>query len=405
MIFQYLRKEYTMHPKKVLYSHIGCGNRGCEASAKTISKILNCEKEDFLILSKNGEDEIHCGTEKYASVKRIQDISGIKPLSSLPARILKLTGIDKNATTKYLYNKVLDRIGYQNIFLSTGGDLYCYGPETQARMRYLNNRIRENGGQLYLWACSIEPSALTPEILEDLTAYHYIFARESITYHALQEKGIKNVSLFPDPAFILEPEKWNNPTFCESKNYIGFNYSSHTNGGIGEETENFQAVLYCITKLLEQQNNCIILIPHVYWKEENDLIILRKIKSHFSANNRVMLIEENLSASQLKYIIANCSLFVGARTHSVIAAYSSNVPTLALGYSVKSKGIAQDIFGSYEEYVLDMKQKHSREDLYNAVCHIEKEKDEIRNLLIQKQAEFTKKLEKQSVFCKNQLHM
>lgn len=391
--------------KKILYSHIGCGNRGCEASAKTISKILDCDKKDFLILSKNGEDEKRCGTENYATVQNIQNISGIRPFSAMPSRILKLTGIDENATTKYLYSKVLDRIGYDNIFISTGGDLYCYGAETQTRMRFLNHRIRNRGGQLYLWACSIEPSALTPKLLEDLADYHYIFARESITYHALQKKGIKNISLFPDPAFILKPEKCNNLIFTENRKYIGFNYSIHTNGGTEEETENFQSVLHCIANLLEQGNSSIILIPHVYWTEENDLVILRKIKKHFSTDDRVLLIEDNLSASQLKYIISNCSLFIGARTHSVIAAYSSGVPALALGYSVKSKGIARDIFGSYEKYVFDMKQKHSHEELYHAVCYIEKEKDEIRNILIRNQAEFTKELEKQSEFCKNQLHI
>lgn len=394
-----------MHREKILYSHIGCGNRGCEATAKTISEILSCNKEDFLILSKNGEDERRCGTENYAIIEDIPNISGIKPFSSLPSRILKLTGIDKNATTKYLYNKALDRIGYDNIFISTGGDLYCYGPETQTRMRFLNRRIKDRGGQLYLWACSIEPSALTAKLSEDLADYHYIFARESITYHALQEKGIKNLSLFPDPAFILKPEKCNTLIFKENRNYIGFNYSIHANGGAGDETENFQAVLYCIKNLLKQENCSIILIPHVYWTEENDLLILRKIKKHFEDDDRVLLIEENLSASQLKYIISNCSLFIGARTHSVIAAYSSNVPTLALGYSVKSKGIALDIFGSYEKYVFDMKQKHSHEELYHAVCYIEKKKDEIRNILIRKQAEFAKELEKQSKFCKYQLQI
>ena len=42
----------------------------------------------------------------------------------------------------------------------------------------------------------------------------------------------------------------------------------------------------------------------------------------------------------------------GARTHAVIAAYSSGVPTLALGYSVKAKGLAEDIFGVDTPYVL-----------------------------------------------------
>ena len=45
-------------------------------------------------------------------------------------------------------------------------------------------------------------------------------------------------------------------------------------------------------------------------------------------------------------------MFIGARTHSTIAAYSSGVPTLVVGYSVKAKGIAKDLFGTEENYVL-----------------------------------------------------
>ena len=51
-----------------------------------------------------------------------------------------------------------------------------------------------------------------------------------------------------------------------------------------------------------------------------------------------------------------CSFFVGARTHSTIAAYSSGVPTLVIGYSVKSRGIATDLFGTYENYVLPVQE-------------------------------------------------
>ena len=52
-----------------------------------------------------------------------------------------------------------------------------------------------------------------------------------------------------------------------------------------------------------------------------------------------------LTAPQYKGYIARMRFFIGARTHATIAAYSNCVPTLVLGYSVKSKGIAKDLFG------------------------------------------------------------
>lgn len=51
---------------------------------------------------------------------------------------------------------------------------------------------------------------LTPEKIETLKHFSLIYARESLTATMLkQELNLKNIVTFPDPAFVLEPEKWN----------------------------------------------------------------------------------------------------------------------------------------------------------------------------------------------------
>ena len=57
---------------------------------------------------------------------------------------------------------------------------------------------------------------------------------------------------------------------------------------------------------------------------------------------------------------------MGARTHSTIAAYSSGVPTLVIGYSVKSRGIATDLFGTTEGYVLPVQEIRDTDSLIKA---------------------------------------
>jgi polysaccharide pyruvyl transferase WcaK-like protein len=46
------------------------------------------------------------------------------------------------------------------------------------------------------------------------------------------------------------------------------------------------------------------------------------------------------------------SLYASCTYHASIAAYSSQVPTLVIAYSVKARGIAQDIFGTEKGYVI-----------------------------------------------------
>ena len=74
-------------------------------------------------------------------------------------------------------------------------------------------------------------------------------------------------------------------------------------------------------------------------------------------------------------------LFIGARTHSTIAAYSSCVPTLVVGYSVKAKGIAEDLFGTTENYVIPTQELRTEDQLTKGMQWIIDNKDEIKTHL------------------------
>ena len=63
---------------------------------------------------------------------------------------------------------------------------------------------------------------------------------------------------------------------------------------------------------------------------------------------------KKLNYCQIRYVISKCNIFIGARTHAVISAYSTSVPAIALGYSIKSKGIAKDV-GMPDWSVVDSK--------------------------------------------------
>ena len=75
--------------------------------------------------------------------------------------------------------------------------------------------------------------------------------------------------------------------------------------------------------------------------------------------------------------------FIGARTHATIAAYSSGVPTLVVGYSIKAKGIAKDIFGTYENYVVPVQNLKLENDLLDNFKWIIKNEKSIKNHLNQ----------------------
>ncbi len=99
---------------------------------------------------------------------------------------------------------------------------------------------------------------------------------------------------------------------------------------------------------------------------------------------------KDASCEELKGYIERCSLFVGARTHATIAAYSSCVPTLVVGYSVKARGIAKDLFGTEEHYVIPVQSLREKEDLVKGFRWLQNHQRQIQDRLIHLMPEYQK---------------
>lgn len=330
--------------KIVMYMHGGSGNHGCEA---IINSTCNIVEIPVAVLSARAEED-----RKYSLKDLCEIYQERNPVSNvwthgiyyLRKNFLK----QQNAYATYRFKDILKTDC--NTYVSVGGDNYCYDSMLEELME-ANRMLVESGKQTVLWGCSIEPELLKRKaIKEDLQRYSMIVARESITYHALLNAGIKsNIFLYPDPAFSLTALK------NQKENVIGINLSPmivRHEKQTGIALESFKNV---ITYLLENTDLHIKLIPHVIWQHDDDRTVLKRLYEPFRNTERVELIEDQDCVS-LKSIIAGCRFFVGARTHATIAAYSSCVPTLVVGYSVKSRGIARDLFGIEEHYVIPIQE-------------------------------------------------
>jgi polysaccharide pyruvyl transferase WcaK-like protein len=125
----------------------------------------------------------------------------------------------------------------------------------------------------------------------------------------------------------------------------------------------------------------------VVWSSNDDRKPLTDLYNEFAGidkktpvADRITLIDD-MSAGELKYVIGKCEAFVGARTHSTIAAYSQAVPTLVLGYSVKSRGIARDLFGTEENYVIPVQALKEKRDLLDKFQWIMENSDSVKGTL------------------------
>jgi polysaccharide pyruvyl transferase WcaK-like protein len=79
----------------------------------------------------------------------------------------------------------------------------------------------------------------------------------------------------------------------------------------------------------------------------------------------ITFLSGDFNAAELKWLISKFAVFAGARTHSTIAAISSQVPTLSISYSIKAKGINRDVYDNldYCVHVSDLTPDVFREKL------------------------------------------
>ncbi len=379
----------------ILYMHAGSGNHGCEAIVNsTLKHIADRRRSEgidthipVLVVSNSVEEDRRYSLgklEKYGLCILVEDRHIDRELIPHVAYYAyrKLSG-DRESFLRFKYKDALKVFrksiaDYEKknsvsesftkpLAVSIGGDNYCY-PEMVEDLILAHNVFIKNGFETVLWGCSIEPSSLSDNrLVEDLKAYDRIYARESISYKALLDAGIleERLELRKDPAFNLETIKAPLPEGFIDGRTVGINLSpmvqnKETVAGI--TIANYRNFIRFILDKTEQN---VALIPHVVWDNNDDRRPLEELFEEFKDTGRVVLIGD-ASAEQLKGYISRCSFFVGARTHSTIAAYSSNVPTLVIGYSVKSRGIATDLFGGYENYVLPVQELKEEDAMIKA---------------------------------------
>lgn len=360
--------------KVYLYQHGGAGNHGCEAIVRSVTKILGIKAN---LISFRPNDDKKYGLDSIVNnIYSVQYPSGInfnRLFLYFTRNVLKKNKYDY----LYMFNRIIK--DKDNLLISIGGDLYC-GKDTSL-LAVVNEKVSKNNKSILL-GCSIEPSKLDDNtVVEDLKKYDAIIARESITYNALLKKGIeKNVILCADPAFQLDYEFDNDVLGFEEENTIGLNISPlFLNYSKNSEIikNNFKKLIEYIINNTSYQ---IALIPHVVWSGVSDYDLLEEYFEMFKSTNRVCLIKD-CSCVKLKGYISKCKMFMGARTHATIAAYSTCVPTVVFGYSVKSKGIATDIFGTTDNYVLSTECIKSDNQFIDSFIWLNDHYDEIKNHL------------------------
>lgn len=176
------------------------------------------------------------------------------------------------------------------------------------------------------------------------------FVRDSISEEYVKETFKINPLVTTDVAFSLPYRTVHREE--REKICVGFNPS----GLLWEDTKGFCAskhiklnykeyVKGVLDYLCKDSNYRVYLIPHVFMndmgiKEENDLRACHEMKAIFPQTEILCDFETPMEA---KGTISSMDVFIGARMHATIAAFSAGVPTIPVSYSRKFEGLYHDL--------------------------------------------------------------
>jgi polysaccharide pyruvyl transferase WcaK-like protein len=213
---------------------------------------------------------------------------------------------------------------------------------------------------------------------------HIILSRDRESMDFVKEiLGRKNrnkqIIFCPDVAFSLDsiaPKDGVIPPFINTGSanpIIGLNINGllynggYTRNNMFNLKMDYKLFVHQLSEaILKKTNANLLLIPHTFAAHghvESDSDACAEVFAALSPTykGRIQMVTGEYDQHAIKGIIGRCNFFVGSRMHSCIAALSQNIPTAAVAYSKKFKGV----FNSIEvgNFVIDARET----DTQNAV--------------------------------------
>ena len=207
--------------------------------------------------------------------------------------------------------------------------------------------------------------------------------------------GTENIYNCPDTAFCLktcddtETAKLLNDYGLKANQYITVGPSFVMRDFL-KPGEYAEIVSESINRLHVNTDNIFVFVPHS-WRHSDkigvdsindDISVCREIIDKLNPDVKIVLIDREMSAREFKSIIGNSYMAIGSRYHFLIAALSSGVASLAMGWSHKYNELFREF--DIEEYVMgyqDMNKQAVSDMVMKLFANCEEVADCIRNKL------------------------
>lgn len=348
-----------------LTGHSSFQNRGCEAIVRSTVVLLREQFGDLRVLVPSTDQDWDSGQWPEARAMGVEFCRAYSPLLNrawVHFQRLPLPTLAAGPWPFGLPDDVSRALAGSDLVMSVGGDNYSLDYRRPSLLMGTDGYAMDHAVPVVLWGASVGPfegdPALVPVMRDHLARMSRILVREDLSLGYLQSLGLGNVQRMVDPAFTLESEPYDSSDWPdEGDGVVGVNMSAlvlrYAGRGRSDVLESF--ALLC-EHIVRDHGLSVALVSHVMPRDlsgPGDHTVGQALLQRLShLGKRVAQVDATANAAQLKGAISRCRFFVGARTHATIAALSTGVPTISIGYSIKASGINADVLGS-SRWVID----------------------------------------------------
>ena len=169
-----------------------------------------------------------------------------------------------------------------------------------------------------------------------------IYVRDGLFTKELDKLGLDYTQTKDISAFMLpEPCDIDIVPKAVGLNVSGLAYFNCFSGLEGQ-FDTYPELVERIIDHFRSKGCTIYLIPHSYNynkpNNQDDLLACRESYLRLEDKSNVVLVDKDMTAPQVKYVISKMTFFIGARMHANFAAIYTGVPVFGTAYSYKFQG-------------------------------------------------------------------
>lgn len=347
------------------------GNMGCQAIAYSFYNFISeYDVEKIYCFCEGGIDKkyIHEDVDMATVVYKIKDPKSVINMKKYLEKCDLIFDFTEGDSFSDIYGiKRFIRISIPKLLSARYGKTFILGPQTY--------------GPYY----SVLARMLSKRIFQKSDL---VMSRDAASAELVKSMSGVTAKVFTDVAFALPYTKGE----VSNQKKIGINVSGLLwNGGytgtnqFGLKVDYKEYISSLIKKLLDSGFE-VHLIPHVITKNdknvENDVSANEELKRIFP---EIITAPSFTNPVEAKNYISSMNIFIGARMHATIGAFSSGVITIPFSYSKKFEGL----FGNLDyPYVIDARRLETKEATDKTIEYIKNQ-----NILLFSQIQAMQKIQ------------